>query len=70
MQTSIAFTVGDSGRINKFAEWSLYKSVFPFMLLRNILPLFQSLLSDTILLQQIRENVVLLLQVGLWPQYG
>lgn len=35
MQTSIAFTVGYSGRINKFAEWSLYISGFPLYALKK-----------------------------------
>lgn len=43
---------GDSRRINKSTKWSLYKSVVPFMALRNILALFQSLLSDTVLANQ------------------
>lgn len=43
---------GDSRRINKCTKWSLYKSVVPFMALRNILALFQSLLSDTVLANQ------------------
>lgn len=52
MQTSTAFAVVDSGRINKFTKWSLYKSDFPFMLLGNILPLFRSLLSDIVAANQ------------------
>jgi len=58
-QSSIVFAKGDCVllMISKCTKWSLYKSVVPFLPLRNILPLFQSLLSDTVLADQGKRSI-------------
>lgn len=43
--------------INKCTEWALDKSVVPSLPLRNISPLFQSLLSDAVLANKGKCNI-------------
>lgn len=46
-----------SRMINKCTKWALDKSVVPSLPLRNVLPLFQSLLSEAVLANEGKDNV-------------